>query len=132
MMTYPVCPSWIGRGLDQICFVVEDLDEAIEYWTRVNGIETRGRAYDLAKGQKEKEYWGEPGDFECSCAYGAVGDLVVELARHEHGREHLSDWLDERGVGPHHIGFRVADADEYRAGLRRVPVSGRDLTRWEG
>ena len=43
-------PGLIGRAFDQLCFVVEDLDAAIGYWRRVNGVERWSKAYDLAKG----------------------------------------------------------------------------------
>ena len=42
-------PGLIGRAFDQLCFVVEDLDAAIGYWRRVNGVERWSKAYDLAK-----------------------------------------------------------------------------------
>jgi catechol 2,3-dioxygenase-like lactoylglutathione lyase family enzyme len=106
-------PHFIGRNFDQICFVVEDLDEAKAFWTRALGIENWSTAMDLAKGQTEKEYWGEPGDFEFSCLYGAVGNVVVELARHDGGSSLYKDWLDEGGNGPHHVGFLLADSEEY-------------------
>ena len=44
-------PSFIGRQFDQICFIVRDLDEAIDYWRRVNGVERWSKAYHLAHGQ---------------------------------------------------------------------------------
>jgi hypothetical protein len=44
-----IMPGLIGRAFDQLCFVVEDLDAAIGYWRRVNGVERWSKAYDLAK-----------------------------------------------------------------------------------
>lgn len=105
-------PTFIARKFDQVCFVVEDLDAAIEYWSRTNGIEHWDKAIDLAKQQTDKEYWGKPGNFEFSCAYGAAGDVIIELAHHDGGDSLYKDWLDEGGRGPHHIGFRLDDAEE--------------------
>ena len=31
-------PPFLGRALDQICFAVEDLDAAVDYWPGVNGV----------------------------------------------------------------------------------------------
>ena len=41
-------PTFIGSAFDQICFVVEDLDTAIEHWTKVSGVKRWSKAYDLA------------------------------------------------------------------------------------
>ncbi|MCB5945505.1 VOC family protein [Acidocella sp. KAb 2-4] len=106
-------PKYIGRRFDQISFVVRDLDEAMEFWRRTNGIEAWDKAIDLAKSQTEKEYWGKPGNFQFSCAYGFAGDTLIELARHDGGDSIYKEWLDQHGVGPHHVGFRFEDEAEY-------------------
>jgi len=106
-------PSYIGRKFDQVCFVVEDIDEAIDYWRKTNGITAWDVAIGLAKQQTEKEYWGKPGDFQFSCGYGFAGETLIELARHDGGRSVYKDWLDERGKGPHHVGFRFKAPSEY-------------------
>jgi catechol 2,3-dioxygenase-like lactoylglutathione lyase family enzyme len=107
-----IVPAFIGRTFDQICFVVQDLEEAMEFWRRTKGVDVWSVAIDLAKDQTDKEYLGEPEDFNFSCAYGFLGETMIELARHESGKSLYKDWLDEGGRGPHHIGFRLADAEE--------------------
>lgn len=106
-------PDFIGKNFDQICFVVEDLDEAKAFWGRALGIEHWSSALDLAKEQTEKEYMGKPGEFEFSCLYGAVGPMLVELARPDGGENVYKDWLEENGPGLHHVGFLLADEEEY-------------------
>ncbi len=106
-------PAFIGRRFDQICFVVEDLEQAMAFWQETNGIEAWNVAEGLAREQIEKEYRGKPGDFQFSCAYGFAGDCLIELARHDGGDSVYKDWLEENGKGPHHVGFRLEDADEY-------------------
>jgi catechol 2,3-dioxygenase-like lactoylglutathione lyase family enzyme len=125
-------PTFIGTAFDQICFVVDDLDVAVDYWRRVHGVEKWAIAYDLAKWQTHKEYWGEPEDFQFSCAYGFAGDTLIELARHDGGRSVYKDWLDERGTGPHHIGFRVADMADYEAAEQHYLANGivKAMTGW--
>ncbi|RJF96326.1 VOC family protein [Noviherbaspirillum saxi] len=105
--------NFLARSFDQICFVVEDLDEAVEFWRKTNGIDAWNIAENLAKEQTEKEYRGKPGDFQFSCAYGFAGDTLIELARHDGGSSVYKDWLDTNGKGPHHVGFRLANAEEY-------------------
>ena len=103
----------LGRKFDQICFVVRDLDRAIDFFTRTNGVKAWNVAIDLALHQTEKEYYGRPGTFQFSCAYGYAGETLIELARHDGGESVYGDWLDTHGPGPHHIGFRLSDAEEY-------------------
>src|SRR3954453_1926246 len=112
-MTDSVGPAFIGRSFDQICFVVEDLDEAKEFWGRALGVENWSSALDLAKGQTEKEHLGKPGNFEFSCLYGYAGPVLVELARHDSGEGLYKDWLTVNGPGLHHVGFLLADSEEY-------------------
>ncbi|RJG24141.1 VOC family protein [Massilia cavernae] len=104
----------LGRKFDQICFVVKDIDKAVDFFSRANGIEAWNVAYDLAKEQTEKEYRGKPGNFQFSCAYGFAGETLIELARHDGGDSVYKDWLDANGPGPHHIGFRMENEQEYR------------------
>ena len=108
-----IARNLIGRKFDQICFVVDDLEAAMEKWKKLNGVEVWNVAYDLAKEQTEKEYRGQPGDFQFSCAYGFAGDTLIELARHDGGRSVYRDWQVEHGCGPHHVGFRQTSAEEY-------------------
>jgi catechol 2,3-dioxygenase-like lactoylglutathione lyase family enzyme len=103
----------LGRSFDQICFVVPDLEKAVDYWRRVNGVQAWSIAYDLAKPQTEKEYLGQPGDFQFSCAYGFAGDTLIELARHDGGRSLYKDWIDRKGYGVHHVGFRLPDSERF-------------------
>jgi catechol 2,3-dioxygenase-like lactoylglutathione lyase family enzyme len=105
--------KFIGRSFDQICFVVPDLEKAMDYWRNTNGVQAWSVAYDLAKTQTEKEYLGRPGNFQFSCAYGYAGDTLIELARHDGGDSIYRDWVDERGYGLHHVGFRLADPVDF-------------------
>jgi catechol 2,3-dioxygenase-like lactoylglutathione lyase family enzyme len=105
--------NFLGRSFDQICFVVPDLEKAVDYWRKTNGVRAWSMAYNLGKSQVEKEYLGRPGNFEFSCAYGYAGDTQIELARHDGGDSLYEDWPNERGYGVHHVGFRLADPEEY-------------------
>src|ERR1044071_9280939 len=81
-------------------------------------------AIDPAKFQTEKEIWSRPGDFQYSRAYGMARNTIIERARPDSGECVYAGW---RG-GPHHIGFRLNDRDEFdravadyeKSGLRRA------------
>lgn len=105
--------SLFAKNFDQICFVTTDLDKSIEFFKKANGIETWNVALGLSKDQTDKEYYGKPGNFEFSCAYGYAAETLIELARHDGGDSVYADWLNEGRKGPHHIGFRQHDEAEY-------------------
>lgn len=113
----------LGKQFDQVCFVVRDLDAAVEFHKKANGITAWNVAEDLARDQTEKEYLGKPGNFQFSCAYGYAGETLFELARHDGGDSVYNDWLNEHGPGLHHIGFRQYDAED----LARAEQHYRDL-----
>lgn len=119
-----IAKNLIGRKFDQICFVVPDLEAAMALWSKTNGVEVWNVAHDLAKEQTQKEYRGQPGDFQFSCAYGFAGDTLIELARHDGGNSLYKDWIDSRGYGPHHIGFRQSGAEEYAQAERHYQEQG--------
>jgi catechol 2,3-dioxygenase-like lactoylglutathione lyase family enzyme len=112
--------QYIGRQFDQVCFVVEDLEQAVEFWRKTNGVEKWAMAIDLAKFQTEKEIWGQPGDFQFSCAYGLAGNTIIELARHDGGESVYAGWSG----GPHHIGFRLKDRNEFDCAVADYEKSG--------
>lgn len=105
--------AFLGRSFDQVCFVVPNLEDAVSYWRSTNGVEHWTVAHGLAKKQIEKEYRGQPGDFQFSCAYGFAGETMIELAQHDGGRSVYKDWIDSKGYGLHHVGFRLKDAADY-------------------
>jgi catechol 2,3-dioxygenase-like lactoylglutathione lyase family enzyme len=106
-------PTFIGQRFDQIAFVVTDLEESQRFFREAFGIDGWSVWNDQAKGQVDKTYRGEPEDFQFSCAYGFSGDVLVELCRHDSGRTVYKEWLDTKGPGLNHIGFRVADDAEF-------------------
>jgi catechol 2,3-dioxygenase-like lactoylglutathione lyase family enzyme len=106
-------PTFIGKGLDQVAFVVEDLDDSQALFGDLFGVKNWTVWEDLGKIQDEKRYYGELEDFQFSCAYGMAGDTLVELCRHDSGRTVYKDWLDTRGPGLNHIGFRLQNNDEF-------------------
>lgn len=112
--------SLIGKSYDQLCFVVDDIEAAIEYWRRVNGVETWDIVRDLGKYQTEKTYYGKEGDYQFSCAYGMAGSILIELAHHEGGSSVYDNWSG----GPHHIGFRLPDAESYDAARAHYDAQG--------
>jgi catechol 2,3-dioxygenase-like lactoylglutathione lyase family enzyme len=117
-------PYFIGRTFDQICFVVKDLQEAMDYWERTFGVGRWTVFEGLSRGQTEKRYRGNPGAFEFSCAYAFAGNTLIELARHDEGESAYAEWLDAGHIGPHHVGFRVDDEDAYTKACEHFEALG--------
>jgi catechol 2,3-dioxygenase-like lactoylglutathione lyase family enzyme len=113
--------QYIGRQFDQVCFVVDDLEQAVRFWRETSGVQNWAMAIDLAKFQTEKEIWGRPGNFQYSCAYGLAGNTIIELARYDGGGECV---YANRPAGPHHIGFRMKDREEYDRAVADYEESG--------
>jgi hypothetical protein len=107
--------GFVGRQFDQVAFVVDDLGPAQERLGRLYGVKTWNVWHNLAQGQSNKVYRGGPGDYQFSCAYAFVGDLMVELCHHDGGRSVYKEWLDSRGPSLHHLGFRVETRAEFDA-----------------
>lgn len=117
-MINPKLPAgFIGKQFDQIAFVVEDLDSAQQMFRDLYGVDGWSVWENLAYGQARKTYRGEPEDFQFSCAYGFTGDVLIELCRHDGGRSVYKDWLDTRGPGFNHVGFRLEDDAEFDASI---------------
>jgi hypothetical protein len=112
-MSALINPHLLSRQVDQVAFVVDSLDRALPKFKALYGIEHWNVWRDLAKGQAGKLYYGEPEDFQFSCAYGFVGDVMIELCQHDGGRSVYKDWLDTRGPGLNHWGFRLATLEAY-------------------
>lgn len=105
--------GFVGKQFDQVAFVVDRLEPALERFGRLYGISNWNVWTNLADGQSDKVYRGRPGDFQFSCAYGFVGDLMVELCQHDGGHSVYKDWLDDHGPSLHHLGFRLETRQEF-------------------
>ena len=47
--------SMLSKRFDQICFVVEDLQQAMDFFSKTNGVEVWNVAEGLSQSQTEKE-----------------------------------------------------------------------------
>jgi len=99
------------KGLDgkivQICFLVENIDRAIETWVAQTGA---GPFFVKKNMHVEVEYRGEPSFIEVSAAFGQGGDVQIELIE-LHGTN-PSVYLDSFPLGQagfHHVAMFVDD-----------------------
>jgi catechol 2,3-dioxygenase-like lactoylglutathione lyase family enzyme len=103
--------AFAGRPIFQIAFVVADLEQGLERYSSVFGLE-RWRCYRFGASRHTScEYRGGPTDFTARLAL-SDGLPQFELVEPGTGRSIHGDWLDERGQGFHHVGIVVDSVAE--------------------
>jgi catechol 2,3-dioxygenase-like lactoylglutathione lyase family enzyme len=117
-------PFCLGRRM-QVSFVVEDLDEAMRFWTEKMGV---GPFVLLENAMKDRQftYRGRRTPVEASLAFCYVGDVQIELiAQTNQAPSPYRDFLESGRQGIHHIAFWPDDCDSackelVRAGFDEV------------
>lgn len=114
--------------VDQVAFLVEDLDEGMDRWGAFRP-EEEWRIYSYGPNNVEDlRYRGEPGRFSMRLAF--IGrDPQIELVEPLAGPSIYHDWIEEHGFGMHHLGFfvpRIEDAiSAFERGGHQTIQSGR-------
>lgn len=117
----------------QVGVVVRDLDRVIAALSDIFGMGPfRVNAYPPeGRGDMNRVYRGEPGDFTYRQAFVDLGTVELELIQPISGRSVWSDFLEKHGEGIHHIRFNTFDMSEvvgYLAGQGiSVGMSGNGL-----
>ena len=103
-----------GQGLggllteiDHVAIAVEDLDAAIEWYRDTFGATVAHRETVESEGVEE--------------ALLKVAESYIQLTRGTRPDSAVSKFLEKRGQGVHHIGYRVDDIDE---ALKALEASG--------
>lgn len=101
-------------SMDQLAFVVEDVDDWMERLGKICNIQPwevfRAEPPKLTEGT----YHGENAEFSMYLAHGYAGDTMIELIQPLEGPTIYQDFLDEHGEGFHHIGcFSWGEEETY-------------------
>ena len=94
--------------IDQIGFVVRDLDAAIELYAPLFGPFHR-----IDGSVPACEFKGRTADVGLQIAFGRSGNLEIELIQWTSGESPHSEFIQRGQEGMHHIRFRVTDADAW-------------------
>lgn len=94
-------------AVDQIGFVVRDLDAAMAQYSPLFGAFTTMDASDMVW-----QYYGEPEKSSIKIALAKHGDVEIELIEWVAGKTPHKDFLDEAGEGMQHLRFVVDNCDE--------------------
>jgi catechol 2,3-dioxygenase-like lactoylglutathione lyase family enzyme len=106
-------------GISQICYVVPDLEQAIETWIKTY----RAGPFFLAEFRLEGHtYRGQPAVVDVRVAVGYSSSLNIELLQPKRpGPSIFHELLDTRGQSMHHFWRRAADFD---AEIKRYEAAG--------
>jgi methylmalonyl-CoA/ethylmalonyl-CoA epimerase len=92
--------------VDQVGFVVRDLDRAIETFGAVFG-----EFHTMETALEGAWYRGRRADVTLRIGFGKSGPLEIELIEVVSGESPHREMLEKHGEGVHHIRFRVDDID---------------------
>ena len=93
--------------IDHVAIAVRDLDAAIEYYASAFGATVAHRETVEKDGVEE--------------ALIKVAESYIQLTRATRDDSPIAKWIDKRGEGLHHIGYRV---DDCAAALQAMVAAG--------
>ncbi len=96
--------------IDHVAIAVRDLDAAVAYYADTYGVEVDHREVVERDGVEE--------------ALLKVADSYVQLLTPIRDDSPVAKWMEKRGEGIHHIGYRV---DDCAAALERVKAQGHQV-----
>jgi catechol 2,3-dioxygenase-like lactoylglutathione lyase family enzyme len=98
-------------AINQIGFVVKDLDKAMEAYWRNFGIGP-WRIYTYGPPLvKQTTYRGRAENFHMRIALADVGGLMIELIQHLDGDTVYKEFVEKAGEGVQHLGIFVENLD---------------------
>ncbi|WP_127782241.1 VOC family protein [Rhodococcus sp. X156] len=117
--------SLVSGPIFQICWVVEDLEAAEQWFTDTLGVPHWMRVPNVVFGPEHATYRGEPADFVIDVALGYFGEQQVELIRPVSGPSLYTEHLQTSGPGLHHVAWVPEDFD---AALEQARAQGLTVT----
>jgi methylmalonyl-CoA epimerase len=96
--------------IDHVAIAVRDLDAAVAYYHQTYGVDVEHREVVERDGVEE--------------ALLRVADSYVQLLTPVRDDSPVAKWMEKRGEGIHHVGYRV---DDCAAALERVKAQGHQV-----
>jgi long-chain acyl-CoA synthetase len=103
----------LARGLQQIAFVVKNLNSAQTFFGERMGVSRFFVIEDFGDRATEKTFRGRPTKHRFKIALGYSGNMQIELIEHVSGNTTYKEFLDRRGEGMHHLGYFIEDRAQY-------------------
>jgi methylmalonyl-CoA/ethylmalonyl-CoA epimerase len=103
----------VGRGLEQVAFVVRDLGAAQKFFSQTMGIPRFYVIENFGRRATDKTIRGRPTDHNFSIAIAYSGNTQIELIQHLSGETCYKEFIERRGEGLQHLGFFLDDREQY-------------------
>jgi methylmalonyl-CoA/ethylmalonyl-CoA epimerase len=111
--------------IDQIGFVVKDLDAWVEQFDPVFG------PFTFMDGSvRGADFRGRREDVKLKIAFGSSGGMEIEFIQWDEGVSPHSEFIQSGREGMHHLRYRVADTDAWIKKLAAVGYSPCWYKRW--
>lgn len=123
-MDTPSPMSFVGGSLQQVAFVVKNLDAGLEFFNRTMGVQRFLVIDDFGRKATATTYRGRPVEHNFKLALAYSGDTQIELIQHLEGETCYKEFLDRRGEGLHHLGFFLDDDARYQGALDALGKAG--------
>jgi methylmalonyl-CoA/ethylmalonyl-CoA epimerase len=94
--------------IDQVGFVVRDLDEALARYAPLFGPFTR-----MDGSVSGADYRGQEEDVQLDIGFGHSGELEIEFIEWKAGRSPHREFIEQGREGLHHLRSRVESADAW-------------------
>ncbi len=97
------------KGFIQVCIVVEDIEKALDYWTKLFNLERPEISISEPSRSEDLTYRGEIAEYGMKMAVMDAGDFLIELVEPDENPSTFREFLNKHGSGVHHLGFEVGD-----------------------
>jgi len=120
------------KSVCQIALVVKDIEASVRRYAELFGVPAPDIFTIPPQEEAHTRFRGKP---TATCAKLAVFDLgqvVLELTEADDKPSSWKQFIDERGEGVHHIGFKVADRESAMAHFRKMGIGERHYGEYPG
>ena len=114
----------IGSNLDQVAWVVKDINSVEGFFRNILGVDNFGNAIKIRAQEFEGTYYGEPSNAEWLVSIAYSGGAFVELIQPITGRNIFQDYLEKNPEGGvQHIAYSIPIAD-FNAAIAELTDKG--------
>ena len=101
--------------LMQIAFVPENIDAALQYWTKTMGVGPFVRLEHAQNALTKTTFRGQPCEADYSLMIAYWGDVQVELIeQHNDAPSIYTEWRNNRSEGMHHVSILADDFEHVK------------------
>jgi 4-hydroxyphenylpyruvate dioxygenase-like putative hemolysin len=105
--------TYLDPGMEkviQIAIVVKDIEAAAKHWAELLGKPVPEIRTTRPGNEVKVIYRGKPSNGQVKLTFFVLGQVVIELLEPISEGTSWQEFMDEKGEGVQHIGFKVVDA----------------------